>query len=94
MTAKKSKYKSIVIKKKRYNFYTITWVDPTGDSGHATADEFAKFKASTMVTQAYLFSKDKKFIRTFASYDEGDELFSDRNIFLTGCVIKMEKVLL
>ena len=65
-----------------------------GDSGHATADEFAKFKASTMVTQAYLFSKDKKFIRTFASYEEGDELFSDRNIFPTGCVIKMEKVLL
>ena len=94
MTAKKSKYKSIVIKKKRYNFYTITWVDPTGDSGHATAVEFAKFKASTMVTQAYLFSKDKKFIRTFASYEEGDELFSDRNIFPTGCVIKMEKVLL
>ena len=94
MIAKKSKYKSIVIKKKRYNFYTIIWVDPTGDSGHATADEFAKFKASTMVTQAYLFSKDKKFIRTFASYEEGDELFSDRNIFPTGCVIKMEKVLL
>tara|TARA_R100001129_G_scaffold119382_1_gene82799 strand:+ start:815 stop:1099 length:285 start_codon:yes stop_codon:yes gene_type:complete len=94
MTAKKSKYKSIVIKKKRYNFYKITWIDPTGDSGHATAEEFVKFKASVMVTQAYLFSKDKKFIRTFASYEEGDELFSDRNIFPRGCVVRMEKVLL
>ena len=32
MIAKKSKYKSVVIKKKRYYFYKITWVDPTGDS--------------------------------------------------------------
>ena len=92
MTAKKSKYKSIVIKKKRYNFYTITWVDPTGDSGHATADEFTKFKASTMVTQAYVFHKNKHNVWTFASYEEGDELFSDRNVFPKGCIIKMEKI--
>ena len=32
---KKSKYKSVVIKKKRYYFYKITWLDITGDSGHA-----------------------------------------------------------
>ena len=32
---KKSKYKSVVIKKKRYYFYKITWVDITGDSSHA-----------------------------------------------------------
>jgi len=37
---KKSKYKSVVIKKKRYYFYKITWVDITGDSGHATEIEF------------------------------------------------------
>jgi len=30
---KKSKYKSVVIKKKRYYFYKITWLDITGDSG-------------------------------------------------------------
>jgi len=45
-----------------------------------------------MVTQAYLFSKDKKNIRTFASYEQGDELFSDRNVFPKGCIIKMEKL--
>ena len=32
---KKSKYKSVTIKKKRYYFYKITWLDITGDSGHA-----------------------------------------------------------
>jgi hypothetical protein len=89
---KKSKYKSVVIKKKRYYFYKITWLDITGDSGHATAEDFGKFKPSVMVTQAYLFNKDKKNIRTFASYEEGDELFSDRNVFPKGCIIKMEKI--
>ena len=45
-----------------------------------------------MVTHAYLFNKDRKHIRTFASYEEGDELFSDRNVFPIGCIVKMEKV--
>ena len=92
--AKKSKYRHVVIKNKKYYFYSITWLDITGDSGHATADDFTKFKPSVMVTQAYLFSKDKKNIKTFASYEEGDELFSDRNVFPIGCITKMEKVTL
>ena len=45
--------------------HSITWLDITGDSGHSTAEEFMKFKPSVMVTQAYLFSKDKKNVRTF-----------------------------
>ena len=89
---KKSKYRHVVIKNKKYYFYSITWVDITGDSGHATAEDFGKFKPSVMVTQAYLFNKDKKNIRTFASYEEGDELFSDRNVFPKGGIIKMEKI--
>ena len=93
-TPKKSKYKHVVIKNKRYYFYKLTWVDITGDSGHATTEEFTKFKPSVMITQAYLFNKDKKNVRTFASYEVNDELFSDRNVFPKGCVVKMEKVLL
>ena len=89
---KKSKFRHVVIKNKKYYFYSITWLDITGDSGHATADDFTKFKPSVMVTQAYLFSKDKKNIKTFASYEEGDELFSDRNVFPKGCIVKMEKI--
>ena len=37
-------------------------------------------------------NKDKKNVRTFASYEVNDELFSDRNVFPKGCVIKMEKI--
>ena len=92
--AKKSKYKSVVIKKKRYYFYKITWVDITGDAGHADLHTAEGFMPSVMVTHAYLFSRDKKNIRTFASYEEGDELFSDRNVFPIGCITKMEKVTL
>jgi hypothetical protein len=33
--AKKSTYRHVVIKNKKYFFYKITWVDIVGDSGHA-----------------------------------------------------------
>ena len=38
--------------------------------------------------------KDKKSLWTFASFEENDELFSDRNVFPIGCVRKMERILL
>jgi hypothetical protein len=47
---------------------------------------------SVMITHAYLLCKDRKNVRTFASYEENDELFSDRNVFPRGCVLKMEKI--
>ena len=87
---KKSKFKHVVINKKRYYFYKITWADITGDSGHATAHEFSGFMPSIMVTHAYVYEKD----RTFASYEAKDELFSDRNVFPIGCILKMERVLI
>ena len=59
---KKSKYRHVVIKNKKYYFYKIVWVDITGDSAHATAEEFNKFDASIMVTQAYLFSYIHKLV--------------------------------
>ena len=89
---KKSKYKSVVIKKKRYYFYKITWVDITGDSSHADLLTALGMMPSVMITHAYLLCKDRKNVRTFASYEENDELFSDRNVFPRGCVLKMEKI--
>ena len=56
---KKSKYKSVVINKKRYYYYKITWIDPTGDSGHATAHDSLGLLPSTMITHAYVFDKNK-----------------------------------
>ena len=56
---KKSKYKSVVIKKKRYYFYEITWIDPTGYSVHATNHDSYSLVPSTMITRAYMFDKNK-----------------------------------
>ena len=89
---RKKRYKHAIINKKKYYFHTIHWLDITGDAGHATAEEFDKFEASYMLTQAYVYKKTKKFIYTFSSYDIKDEVFSDRNIFPIGCIIKMEKI--
>ena len=91
---KKSKYKCAVINKKRYYFYSIKWADITGDSAHATVDEFDRFLPCIMITQAYIYKKTKKFLTTFSSYDEDDEVFSDTNIFPIGCIVSTEKIIL
>jgi hypothetical protein len=91
---KKAKYRHVVIKNKKYYFYKITWLDIVGDSGHADAQDFLGMKPMVMVTQGYVFHKDKKNVLTFASYEEGDGLFSDRNVFPRGCILKMERILI
>ena len=92
MISKKSKYRSIVINKKRYYFYKIVWLDILGDSGHADVNEFMDMKPAEMITHAYVFYNDSKVLKTFASYDSNSECFSDRNVFPKGCIKKMEKV--
>ena len=92
MINKKSKYRSIVINKKRYYFYKIVWLDILGDSGHADVEEFNQMKPAEMVTHAYVFYNDSKVLKTFASYDSNSECFSDRNVFPKGCIKKLEKI--
>lgn len=89
---KKSKYRSLVIDKKRYYFYRIAWLDILGDSGHASTEEFDKMKPAEMVTYGYVFSKNNKMLKTFASYDSKEECFSDRNVFPIGCIVRLEKI--
>ena len=93
MTKKKSKYRHCVINKKKYYFYKIVWLDPCGDAGHAEVEEMKKLKPATMVSQAYIFAKDKKYVWTFASYDTEQAVFSDRNCFPRSIIKKMEKIL-
>jgi len=92
MVNKKSKYKSVVINKKRYYFYKIVWLDILGDSGHADTNEFMDMKPAEMITHAYIFYNDSKVLKTFASYDANSESFSDRNVFPKGCIKKLEKI--
>ena len=92
MVKKKSKFRHISINKKKYYFYEIKWLDILGDSGHATAKEFEHMKPAVMITNAYVFKKDKKYLWTFASYDENEESFSDRNIFPIGCIKELKRI--
>ena len=93
MRRKKSKYKHAVIGKKKYYFYKIVWNDPCGDAGHADIEEMKKLKPAVMISQAYIFDKDKKHVWTFASYDQEAAVFSDCNVLLRSSVTKMERVL-
>ena len=47
-----------------------------------------------MVSQAYIFAKDKKCVWTFASYDTESAVFSDRNCFPRSIIKKMERITL
>ena len=73
---RKKRYKHATIGKKKYYFYKIIWLDPCGDAGHADEDEMKKLKPAVMISQAYIFAKDKKCVWTFASYDTGSKLYS------------------
>ena len=92
--AKKSLKKSdIVIGDKSYNFHKIIWEDITGDSTIASSDDFNKMKTSLIVTYAYIYKKDEKYLWTFASYSD-DGFFGDRNIIPVGVIQKIEKIII
>ena len=71
----------------------ITWIDITGEEDHAGVDQFDKMDYSTLITYGFVYSKNKRELKTFSTYDVDDEVFSGRNVFPIGCVKKIEKVL-
>ena len=93
MAKKNLKKSDIVIGDKSYNFHKIIWEDITGDSTIASSDDFNKMKTSLIVTYAYIYKKDEKYLWTFASYSD-DGFFGDRNIIPVGVIQKIEKIVL
>ena len=87
-----SKFRHILINKKKYFFYEIKWLDVYGESGHADFKEFEAMQPALMMTNAYIFKKTKSLVWTFSSYDERDEVFSDRNIFPIGVIKVMKRI--
>ena len=92
MVKKKTQFRHISINSKKYYFYEIKWLDILGDSCHANVKEFESMKPAIMITNAYIFSKDKQHLKTFASYDLNEESFSDRNVFPVGCIKQIKKM--
>ena len=72
----------------------VEWIDCISDSGWATDKEFDKMKLATPVNEGWLFSKDKKSIKLFASYDKDEDgiTFGDRTMIPTPWVKKVTKL--
>ena len=72
----------------------VEWVDCTSDSGWATDKEFDKMKLARPVNEGWLYSKDDKSIKLFASYDKDDNeiTFGDRTMIPRAWVKKIQKL--
>jgi len=64
------------------------------DSGWATDKEFDKMKLARPVNEGWLYSKDDKSIKLFASYDKDDNeiTFGDRTMIPRAWVKKIQKL--
>ena len=72
----------------------VEWIDCVSDSAWATDKEFDKMKLATPVNEGWLYSKDKKSIKLFASYDKDEDVitFGDRTMIPTPWVKKVTKL--
>ena len=79
-----------------YKKYKITWLDPTGHTGWMDEDELYNFEPEECVIEAYVYSKDKKFVHTFASYtsnkETGETEFGDCNVLPTACIKSIKRI--
>jgi hypothetical protein len=84
-------------KKKDFPFkkYIFKWEDPTGHSEWMSKNDMNNVKPSVITTEAYLYSKDHKHIKTFSSYieeEDGSYTFGDVNVFIASGLVKMTKI--
>ena len=78
-----------------YSKCRIEWVDIVSDSGWADEKHFNKMKVATPVNEGWIFSKDKDYVKVFASYDkeeDGTFTFGDRTIIPMACIRKITKL--
>jgi len=78
-----------------YSKVRVEWIDILSDSGWANDREFDKMKLSYPINEGWLYSKDKKSIKLFASYDRDDDgtlTFGDRTMIPTSVVRKIQKL--
>ena len=78
-----------------YKKYKIIWEDPTGDSGWHSEKEMELLSPAKINTEAYIHTKNKRVIKTFASYieeDDGSYTFGDVNSIPASCLVKLVKI--
>jgi len=73
----------------------VEWIDILSDSGWADDKQFERMTLAKPVNEGWLYSKDKKAIKLFASFDREDDgslTFGDRTMIPAACVKKMTKI--
>ena len=73
----------------------VEWVDAMSDSGWANEKEFTKMKLAYPINEGWLYSKDNKAIKLFASFDKEDDgsfSFGDRTMIPRQWVRKIQKI--
>ena len=72
----------------------VEWIDCVSDSGWATDKEFDRMKLARPVNEGWLYSKDDKSIKLFASYDKDEDgiTFGDRTMIRRACVKKIHRL--
>ena len=78
-----------------YSKVRVEWIDILSDSGWADEKNFTKMKVATPINEGWIFSKDRNFVKVFASYDKEDDgtlTFGDRTMIPMACVKKITKL--
>ena len=79
----------------QYTKVRVEWVDATSDSAWASEKEFKNMKLANPVNEGWIFHKDRKAIKLFASYDKEDDgtiTFGDRTMIPKSWVIKITEI--
>ena len=80
----------------KYQKYKITWHDPTANSEWQTKKDLQEFTPEECVIEAYVYSKDKKIVKTFASYsinkDDKEITFADTNVLPRATIKSMRRI--
>jgi len=78
-----------------YSKVRVEWMDILSDSGWADDKQFNKMKLAFPVNEGWLYTKDKKAVKLFASYDrdeDGSLTFGDRTMIPLACVKRIQKL--
>ena len=78
-----------------YTKVRVEWVDALSDSAWASEKEFKNMKLANPVNEGWIFHKDRKAIKLFASYDKEDDgtiTFGDRTMIPKSWVIKITEI--
>ena len=72
----------------------VEWIDCVSDSGWATEKEFDRMKLARPVNEGWLYSKDNKSVKLFASYDQEEDriTFGDRTMIPRAWVKKIQNI--